>query len=99
MLIIAVLISVLLPSFVHPGRTTISPKEYFWAAQAVMDATKIITISNHRYHPIQEFINPELQLRDPNPDDRPVSHRKRFIRDYVEASIAPQPFQAKSISH
>jgi hypothetical protein len=85
MLIITLLMSVLLPFQVHPGNTSNVTPEYRWAAKAVMDATRIITMSNHKQK-LQVLINPELLLRDSNPDDKPIPKRRQFIQDYVNQS-------------
>ena len=60
----------------------------YWVAQAVMDAAIIIGIGgSRRIEPI-ENLNPELVLRDPNPDDKPLSRRKKFIQEYVNYNLS-----------
>jgi hypothetical protein len=83
MLMIAILISVLLPIQVHPEQAHTASRNYLWAAHAVMDATLIITLRNQKRGQIIENLNPELILREPNPDDRPIPRRLQFIQDYV----------------
>ena len=79
---ISLFVTFLLPMQVHPHQTT--GWNYEWAVQAVMDATKIIGIGNYNYRKLPENFNPELFVRQPNPDDKPMNRRKQFIQEYVK---------------
>ena len=86
MLPIALLISVLLPLQVHPSQQDISLKNSLWLVGAVMDATKIVGIGNYRYKEKLVNHNPELFVREPGPDDKPIPKRKQFIQELVNQS-------------
>ena len=88
MLIITLLMSVLLPFQVYLRNTSNVTPKYRWAAQAVMNATRIITMSNHKQK-LQVLINPELLLRDSNPDDKPIPKRRQYIQEYVNQTAVP----------
>jgi len=86
MLIISALFTFLLPIQVHPHQGQLAFPQSLWAVQAIIDTTKIIGIGNYNYRKIPENFNPELFVRQPNPDDKPMHRRKQFIQEYVNNS-------------
>ena len=84
---ISLFVTFILPMQVHPHQTR--RLNYVWAVQAVMDATKIIGIGNYNYRKLPENFNPELHVRQLNPDDKPMHPRKQFIQEYVKQTAVP----------
>jgi len=89
MFIISVLVTFLLPIQVHPHHGRLAFPQSLWAVQTIIDTTKIIGIGNYNYRKIPENFNPELFVRQPNPDDKPMHRRKQFIQEYVNQTAAP----------
>jgi hypothetical protein len=86
MLSIALFMSVLLPIQVHPSNQVISITHSLWMVGAAIDATKIVGIGNYRYKEKPVNLNPELFVREPAPDDKPIPKRKQFIQELVNQS-------------
>jgi hypothetical protein len=83
MFIISVLVTFLLPIQVHPNQGRLGFPDSLWAVQTIIDSSKIIGIGNYYYRKTPENFNPELYVRQPNPDDKPMNRRKQFIQELV----------------
>jgi hypothetical protein len=83
MFIISLLVTFLLPIQVHPHQGRLAFPQSLWAVQTLIDSAKIIGIGNYNYRKLPENLNPELFVRQPNPDDKPMNRRKQFIQEYV----------------
>jgi hypothetical protein len=83
MFFFALIMTFWLPLQVNLKGQPITFRHSLWAAQSIMDATKIVGIGNYKYKEPPINTDPELELRNPTKADKPIPKRKKFIQEYV----------------
>ena len=81
--------SALLISFLVPIQVSTLKREdvainSYWIAGAVVDIAVIVGLPTYRNKVPFVNLNPELNLREPIKDDKPLKRRRKFVQNYAK---------------